>query len=233
MIVLSEDPDEPPRLAQGAPNLQRRYGMPIDPNPYPRPASSMPACRAVIAARLHAPEREDALLRALRVRTMAGGLLDAPELLAAAAGDADLDWRAVEKWAATEPVERALAADIAAARAPNRAARALDHKLGGPPNERRYPAPTYVMTNADQKTFTVPGFNPVEAYEAAIAHLAPKLERRPTPNNVADVLAWAGMAVATAEVALIAQLDRTAARNALGRVAVPHAVGAEFYWTLA
>ena len=62
--------------------------MPIDPAPYPRPASSEPACRAVVAAQLHAPEHAEALLRRLRVRVMTGGLLDDPELLAAAARDA-------------------------------------------------------------------------------------------------------------------------------------------------
>ena len=55
MIVLTLEPGEAEKLAEGAPTLQRRHGMPIDPAPYPRPASSEPACRAVVAARLHAP----------------------------------------------------------------------------------------------------------------------------------------------------------------------------------
>ena len=56
--------------------MQRKYGMPIDPAPYSRPSSSEPACRAVVAARLNAPAAAEALLRALRVRRMAGGLID-------------------------------------------------------------------------------------------------------------------------------------------------------------
>ena len=56
MIVLTLEPGEAEKLAQGAPGLQRKYGMPIDPAPYPRTASSEPACRAVVAARLNAPE---------------------------------------------------------------------------------------------------------------------------------------------------------------------------------
>ena len=59
MIVLTLEPGEAEKLAEGAPGLQRKYGMPIDPRPYPRPSSSEPACRAVVAARLHAPEREE------------------------------------------------------------------------------------------------------------------------------------------------------------------------------
>src|SRR3954451_15986776 len=85
MIVLTLEPGEAEKLAEGAPTLQRLHGMPIDPSPYPRAASSGPACRAVVAARLRAPERQDALLRRLRVRVMVGGLVDDPELIAAAA----------------------------------------------------------------------------------------------------------------------------------------------------
>ena len=55
MIVLTREPGEAERLAEGAPNLQRIHGMPIDPAPYPRTASSEPACLAVVAARQRAP----------------------------------------------------------------------------------------------------------------------------------------------------------------------------------
>jgi len=133
MIVLTLEPGEAEKLAEGAPGLQRRHGMPIDPAPYPRPASSEPACRAVVAARINAPGTEEALLRRLRVRTMLGGLLDDPELIAAACDDAGLDPDAVRAWCATEEVVLALGADITAARTPAPGARALAHKLGGPP----------------------------------------------------------------------------------------------------
>src|SRR6478736_898179 len=131
MIVLTLEPGEAERLAEGAPGLQRRYGMPIDPAPYPRTASSEPACRAVVAARLHAPEAEEPLLRRLRVRVMLGGLLDDPELIAAAARDVGLDPGELQVWCAGDDVEAALQSDIAAARDPLPAARALNHKLGG------------------------------------------------------------------------------------------------------
>src|SRR5689334_12742097 len=98
MIVLTLEPGEAERLAEGAPNLQRVHGMPIDPAPYERPASSEPACRAVVAARLHAPDRADALLRRLRVRVMQNGLLDDPVLIAGAAADAGLDPDELARW---------------------------------------------------------------------------------------------------------------------------------------
>ena len=78
----------------------------------------------------------------------------------------------------------------------------------------------------------MPGFTPVEAYEAAIANLAPELERRPRPERVDEVLAWAGEPLATAEVALVASLDQRDARAPLARAARPIAAGADFYWTL-
>src|SRR4029077_17579926 len=69
MIVLTDgDRREAEGLAEGAPNLQRLYGMPIDPAPRARPASSETACRAVIAARLFAPAAEEALGPAVRGR---------------------------------------------------------------------------------------------------------------------------------------------------------------------
>src|SRR3954468_19452547 len=58
MIVLTLEPGEAEKLAEGAPGLQRVHGMPIHPAPYARPASSEPACRAVVAARIHAPGTE-------------------------------------------------------------------------------------------------------------------------------------------------------------------------------
>ncbi len=125
MIVLTLEPGEAEKLQEGAPGLQKRFGMPIDPASYPVPSSSEPACRAVVAARLNAPEAEQPLLRRLRVRRMAGGLLDDPALIAAAAADIGLDPVALARWADTPAVEDALRGDIARSRNPTPAARAL------------------------------------------------------------------------------------------------------------
>jgi 2-hydroxychromene-2-carboxylate isomerase len=232
MIVLTLEPGEAEKLAEGAPNLQRRYGMPINPTPYPRPASSEPACRAVVAARLNAPQAEEPLLRRLRVRVMIGGLLDDPELIAAAAEDVGLDPVELASWSATDAVEEALQADIEAARDPAPAAKALDHKLGGPREHRRYTAPSYELKYRDKPEFAIPGFNPAEVYETAIANLAPDLIRRSRPTTVEKLLEWAGEPLATAEVALVMQRDLDDTRTSLTRVALPIPAGAEFYWSL-
>jgi 2-hydroxychromene-2-carboxylate isomerase len=233
MIVLTLEPGEAEQLAGGAPGLQRKYGMPIDPAPDPRPASSEPACRAVVAARLNAPSAAEPLLRALRVRTMAGGLLDDQALIDAAAIDAGIDPGGLAGWVASERTAAALAADIEAARAPAPAARALDHKLGGPPEARRYTAPSYEIRNGSGALFVLPGFHPIEAYEAAVANLDPELERRPAPGGVGELLDWAPYPLATAEVIAITGLDPPEARAALARSGEPIAAGADFYWRAA
>jgi predicted DsbA family dithiol-disulfide isomerase len=226
MIVLTLEPGEAEKLQEGAPGLQRRFGMPIDPAPYPVASSSEPACRAVVAARMHAPGSEQPLLRRLRVRRMDGGLIDDPELIAAAAREAGLDPEALAGWMERPEVRAALQHDIARSRNPSPAGRALDHKLGGPREERRYTAPSYVIEG-----ITIPGYNPVEAYETAIANLAPELVRRPRPT-VQELLEWAPEPLATAEVILITQLDPAVARTQLARIALPIPAGADYYWTL-
>jgi predicted DsbA family dithiol-disulfide isomerase len=230
MIVLTREPGEAEGLAQGAPSLQRRFGMPIDPAPYSRPSSSEPACRAVVATRLNAPDRAEALLRALRVRRMAGGLIDDPMLIEAAADDAGIDPGELAVWMASEETGAALEADVAAARSPAPAARALDHKLGGPREERRYTAPSYEFGDPDGGMIVVPGFQPFEAYEVAVANLAPDLERRPAPDDVGELLDWAPYPLATAEVMAIVGLDEADARAALAEAGEPIPSGADFFW---
>ena len=109
-------------------------------------------------------------------------------------------------------VEDALRADIEAARSPSPAARALDHKLGGPAHERRYTAPSYELSS-EGRTFSIPGYNPVEVYETALANFG--LTRRAKPESVEQVLAWASEPLATVEVIAIMQADPAKTRAAL------------------
>jgi hypothetical protein len=241
MIVLSRSPQEyldkgftPERQSQALETIQRRYGMPIDPRERPRMPATIDACRAVVAARLYWPTREQPLLRRLRIRAMAGDMLDAPFTIALAAREAGIqDMPLLAMWGDDPNVERELEADSTAARRPSRAALALDHKLAPAGDGRRYTAPSYEIERLDGRgRFDVPGFQPVETYEAAIANLAPDLERRGQPESVEEVLAWAGEPLATAEVATIMGIDRDDARTDLARVAHEHAVGPDGWWTL-
>src|ERR1700677_2395157 len=191
MIVLTLEPGEDDKLAQGAPELQRRYGMPIAPHPYTRRFSSEPACRAVVAVREYEGQPAAArLLRGLRVRAMAGGLLDDERLIRSAATDAGVYPTDLRLWMASERTDAALRADIAAARDPSPGARALDHKLGGPRSERRYTAPSYELSDGP-RSISVPGFTRVGVYEIATANLDPTLPRRAPPADVSELLGWA------------------------------------------
>jgi predicted DsbA family dithiol-disulfide isomerase len=232
MIVLTAgDRREAERLAAGAPTLQRLYGMPIDPAPRSRPASSEPAARAVIAARLFAPATAEALLRRLRVLCQGGSLIDDPGLIARATLEAGLDPGQMGEWLTSDRVSEELEADMRAARSPSAPARALGHKLSGTSGARRYSAPSYELSS-DRAGFSLPGFNAVEAYEAAIANLAPGLERRPVPTSAHAVLAWASAPLATAEIVMIMQADAAMVRAQLARSAHCIAAGADAYWSL-
>ena len=92
--------------------------------------------------------------------------------------------------------------------------------------------PTRCQFTSGERSFSIPGYNPVEVYETAIANLAPELTRRPKPESVEELLAWATEPLATVEVITITQLNPAVARAALSRAARPIPAGADFYWTL-
>jgi predicted DsbA family dithiol-disulfide isomerase len=237
MVVLSESPHDydakgftPERQQDALTMIQARYGMPIDTRRRPRMMATVHACRAVVAARLRAPGCERALLRRLRIHAMAGDLIDDPGVIALCAREAGIEPMTLFRAEEDDPtVEKALREDMAAARAPSAAALALDHKLAPGP---RYTCPSYEIERAGGNgwpRFDVPGFQPVEVYEAAIANLAPELERRPAPKSVGQLLEWADEPLAAAEVAAIMGIAREAAEAELARVAQ----GTGGWWSLA
>jgi predicted DsbA family dithiol-disulfide isomerase len=244
MIVLSRDRAEiarrgvtPERRAQIYAAFAAGQGMPFDTTPRPRIGATLPACRAVVAARLHAPEREGALLRQLRIELMAtpDGVLDEPATIAAAGRAAGIDPDALERWLADPAVERALEQDVAATDAPAPAALAQRHKLQpGRDGGWRYSASSLVFSRADGAAFDVPGFQPSLAYEAAVANLAPELERRARPGSVGELLAWAGVPLATREVAEVMDVPQEQARAALESAegVVERPAGTDAFWAL-
>ena len=240
MVVLAESPEDyldrgftPERQAAAFATIARDHGMPIDTSVRPRMAATVPACRAVVAARLRAPERERALLRRLRIRHFSGRLLDEPDTIAAAASDAGLDPSDVERWSAGADVEDALREDMAAARRPMPAARVLDDKLANWSGGRRYTCPSYeILRRSDGVRIAVPGFQPFAVYDVLLANLVPGLDRREAPVDVEEVLRWTGTPLASKEVAVVCDVDVPVAREALGRVAVEQHVGFDGLWTL-
>ncbi len=240
MVGLSESPQDyvekgfdPEKQASSFKRIATDHGMPIDTSVRPRMAATVPACRAVVAARLHAPDGERPLLRRLRVRHFAGELLDEPATIAGAAADAGIDPGALERWMAGEEVETVLREDMAASREPLPAARVLDDKLANWSGRRRYTCPSYeIMRATDGVRIAVPGFQPFAVYDVILANLVPGIERREPAGSVEEVLAWAGTPLATKEVAVVCDIPIEEAREQLGRVAEERHVGFDGFWSL-
>ena len=240
MVGLSESPDDyvergftAEKQSRGFERIAEDHGMPIDTAVRPRMAATMPACRAVVAARLHAPSKERMLLRRLRVRNFSGELLDEPETLAGAASDAGLDGDELEGWAAGQDVEEALREDMARAREPIPAARVLDEKLANWSGGRRYTCPSYeVVRESDGVRIAVPGFQPFGVYDVLLANLVPDVPRREAAETAEQVLEWTGTPLASKEVAVVRDVSFEHAREELGRVAEECHVGFDGFWSL-
>jgi len=241
MVVLSESPQDyldkgftPDKMAASFKQIAREYGMPIDTSERPRMAATLPACRAVVAARVHS-DRGWFLLRALRVRHFSGQLLDEPATIAGAARDAGLDPEELDRWIETEAVEHELREDMALAREPLPAARVLDERLANWSGGRRYTCPSYEIVRRDDGVrIAVPGFQPFAAYDVVTANLVPDTPRREPPSDVSEVLDWALVPIATKEVAAVMDIDLLDAREQLVRAGARELpVGTDAFWAAA
>jgi predicted DsbA family dithiol-disulfide isomerase len=241
MIVLREESiewDDAPfsakDLQRGNTSLRDEYGMPIDVDLRARLSSTMLACKAWVGAREAQHPRAGRFLRELRVRCIAcGEELDQLAVVHAAAGDAGIDAATVDAWLADDAVEQALRADMAAARDPLPAALALPDKLAGPAGSQRYTAGSIVFERGDQ-AIVAPGFQPFDAWSLAVANLAPDLARRGPASDVTEVLEWAPMPLATAEVAALRGIDVAAAHAELARAgAHVEPAAQDGFWQLA
>ena len=240
MVVLSESPQDnvergftPQMLADGSAQIARDHGMPIDTRVPPRVGATLPACRAVVAARMHSPASAQRLFRALQIRNFAGELLDERATIERAARAAGLDPEELFEWERHPAVLDELAEDMRLARQPLAAARVLDHKLANWSGGRRYTCPSFELCRkADDVRIAVPGFQPFAAYDVITANLVPAVDRRPNPTSVEEVLDWAGEPLATQEVAVVCDIPFDEARAELGRVAVEWHMGADGLWAL-
>ena len=243
MVVLAEDPQEyidkgftPEKLASGFAKIARDHGMPIDTSLRPRVAATAPACRAVVAARLHAPEAEVALLRAFRLRAMRGELLDEESTVrGAAAGRRPRSRRA----GALERRRRRRAGDARGhgrRRASRSAPRACSTsasptgRAGGATRARPTRSCAARRRRADRR-----------ARLSAVRRLR-RRARQPRPRtasaatrraSVLEVLEWAGEPLATREVAVVWTSTTPTAREELGRVADEEHLGADGLWSAA
>jgi predicted DsbA family dithiol-disulfide isomerase len=223
-ITMAARPAEttvPPVLAaQRLALLGDRCGMPVDPTPRERPASSGRSARAFVAARTQQPALAWATLRALqRAWSASTALLDGDEAIAAALWSVEgLD---------VHEVLLALDHDEAVA-----AAVAIERTL--PPT----PTPTIVFRDRDGHRLVAAGPQPVEAYEVLLANLDPDLVRRDPAANAVQPLLALGHSLATAELAAVMETDRATARAALIDLAAEGVVrrtptGDDAFWRIA
>ena len=240
MVVLSERPEDytergltPEMLAEGARMIAREHRMPIDTRVRERTHATLPACRAVVATRMHAPDLERTLFRELQIRNFSGAMLDEPPTIRRAALATGLDPDELFAWTRDPMVLEELEEDRRLARLPVPAAAVLDHKLADWEGGRRYTCPSYEITRrSDGAQASAPGFQPFSTYDVLTANLAPDLARRPAPTSVVEVLRWAGEPLATAEVAAVCEIEFDEARAELGRVAIEFHVGSDGLWAL-
>ncbi len=201
-----------------------RYGMPLGAGVKRRVAGTSRACRAIVAARLTAPERENAVFRALQFAQFTTTLvIDDDEDLATALRDVP-GINAAEIVGAIDAAEvvEAYGRDRAEARTAAGSPTEAQGKAAQTDGPVRYTAPSLIFTIEDGRTLEAGGFQPVEAYDVCLANLDPTLARR-APATGADLPAAFHRfrdGLTTAEVAAVMTVgndapDVPAARSAL------------------
>ena len=219
----------------------RRYGMPFTVEPRARVLGTGRACRAIVATRLLAPDREWAAYRALQFAWFTTTLtLDEDEGIATALRAVrGLDVAAVMAALGSPDVEAAFQADRAEARRAAGSPTEFQGKAARTDGPVRYTAPSLVFWQGESR-LEAGGFQPVEAYDVLIANLDPTLERSDAPREAGEVLARFPDGVTTQEVAAVMRsgneaADREAAEGALIDLAAARrvrrvALGDEALW---
>jgi protein-disulfide isomerase-like protein with CxxC motif len=223
----------------------QRYGMPFAFTPKPSLSATAPACRAIVATRLDAPEHEQAALRALQfAQFTTTGVLEDPAMLRDALRAVDeLDADAIVARIDDRDVVAAYEEDRARARTAAGSPTEFQGRAANTDGAVRYTAPSLVFETADGRRLEAGGFQPVEAYDVLLANLDRTLDRRPPPEDPVDALAAFPYPLATAEVAAVMaphlrEPDLSATEAALigavgdGR-AVRRAAGGGSLWALA
>ena len=113
------------------------------------------------------------------------------------------------------------------------AARVLDARLADWSGGRRYTCPSYEIERlSDGVRLSVPGFQAFAVYDVVVANLVPDVPRAGPPAGAEEVLRWAGIPLASKEVAVVCDMPVEAAREALGHIAAEDRVGDDGFWSL-
>ncbi len=234
MIGLAEDAQlyldrgyTPTAMATGYRRF-RRYGMPFATAPKPRVSATSPACRALVATRQAAPEREWEAFRALQFAQFTStALLDEPEDLRAALARVEgLDAAAIVGAIDTPEVRDAYEADRAETRTAEGGATHFQGKSFNSDGNERFTAPTLKLEAAGGASLEAGGFQPIEAYDVCIANLDRTLTRRAPATDPLEVLGAFEYALTTREVAAVLSPPMTAPDDAAAEDALISATGA-------
>ena len=200
------------RMALGYRSFRHR-GMPFATAPRARVHGTGLMCRVVVAARLRDPDTEWRVFRALQFAqfTTALDLEDRDALREALAWVPGVDADALVDAIDDPATEEAYQADRREARTAAGGATEFQGKAATTPEgEVRYTAPSLLFDTVDGRRFEAGGFQPVEAYDVAIANLDRSLTRRPPAEDAAQVVAAFPDGVTTAEVAAVMAPGNTA-----------------------
>jgi 2-hydroxychromene-2-carboxylate isomerase len=200
----------------------RRYGMPIATEPRRRIAGTSRACRAIVATRLSDPANEYAAFRALQFGWFTTPLVldEDAEIAHALERVPGLDLAAVVGAIDDPAIVEVYEADRAEARSAAGGPTEFQGKAANSDGAVRFTAPSVVFEAGDGRRLEAGGFQPVEAYDLAVANLDPTLERRAAPDDPLEALGTVPFGLTTQEVAAVMTRgndapDRAAAEDAL------------------
>ncbi len=187
----------------------RQFGMPFTQGPRARVTGTGRGCRALHAVRLVAPGEELTAFRALQLGWFTTRMLmdEDASIATALARVPGLDVDAVMAVIDSPEVEQAYQADRAEARTAAGSPTAFQGKAANTDGELRYTAPSLIF-RAGEASLEVGGFQPMEAYDVAVANLDPSGSRRPVPDDrPEEVLAAFPLGLTTQEVAEVMRTD--------------------------
>lgn len=221
MIGLAETPERYVSAGYTAVGMARsqrefrRFGMPLSAEVKPGVAGTSRACRAIVAVRLAAPEREWDALRALQaLQFLSADALDDDAAIARAVGPG-----AAAAIGSPEVLD-AYEADRAQARSAAGTPAEAQGKTATTDGPVRYTAPSLIF-GLGETTLVSGGFQSLAAYDVLLANLDPALERRSAPEDVSAALGLFEQGLYTAEVAEIyaqgaaSEVDLAAAEDRL------------------
>ena len=211
MIGLTEDRTQyeergytPLLMARGQRRF-RRFGMPFAREPKPRMAATARACRLVVATRLTSPELEWPMFRALQFTQFTTPFpLDSDDALRdALARVPQLDADALMAMLDSDAVTAAYEADRALSRTAEGGATEFQGKAANTDGKVRFTAPSLLIEALDGRRLEVGGFQPLEAYDVAIANLDTSLARRGPAGDPGDVVKAFPYALTTREISTV------------------------------